>query len=77
MSATRSVAGALRAYVRGRDRVWELERKRGSAEPARPPREIEFGHLPPPPRFGVEVAEELDFRRGPAAWRDRDPPRDA
>ena len=52
--------------------MWELERKRGDA--VRPPAEIEFGHLPRAPRFGVAVAEELDFRRGPAAWRDRDPP---
>ena len=72
MSRTKSVAGALRAYVQGRDRVWEHDRKRAGA--ASPPDEIEFGRLPPPPRFGIEVAEELDFRRGPAAWRDRDPP---
>lgn len=72
MSSGKSVAVALRAYVRGRDRVWEHERKREGAPEL--PRETEFGRLPAPPRFGVAVADALDFRRGPAAWRDRDPP---
>ncbi|WP_419166929.1 hypothetical protein [Candidatus Palauibacter sp.] len=72
MSRAHNVAGALRAYVQGRDRVWEHARKRGAAGSARS--EIEFGRLPEPPKFGVAVAEELDFRRGPAAWRDRGPP---
>ena len=71
MSETRDVACALRAYVQGRDRVWEHGRKFGSA--ARPRGGPEFGRLPEPPRFGVAVAGELDFRRGPAAWHDRAP----
>ena len=79
MSGSRDVAGALRAYVAGRDRVWEHGRKLGrpgppSADPSPdPPRGIPFGELPARPKFGVSVAEELDFRRGPAAWRDRPP----
>ena len=49
MSRAHNVAGALRAYVQGRDRVWEHARKRGAA--GRPPSEIEFGRLPEPPKF--------------------------
>ena len=77
MSGSKNVAGALRAYVTGRDRVWEHGRKLGrsgtaSADPSPdPPPEIAFGELPARPKFGVSVAEQLDFRRGPAAWRDR------
>ncbi|WP_420634099.1 hypothetical protein [Candidatus Palauibacter sp.] len=71
MSRTHSVANALRAYVQGRDRVWEHGRKLGPT--ASPSEDIEFGSLPAPPRFGVAVAEDLDFRRGPAAWWDRAP----
>ncbi len=91
MSAPRSepkgVADALRAYVAGRDRVWEHGRKFGRSGTASPdastdaspdaspeaPAEIAFGELPARPRFGVSVAGKLDFRRGPAAWRDRPP----
>ena len=71
------VAAALRAYVAGRDRVWEHGRKLrpirvrlARAPRRRLRRRIAFGELPARPRFGVSVAEELDFRRGPAAWRD-------
>lgn len=80
MSGSKDVAGALRAYVTGRDRVWEHGRKLGrsgtASEDPSPaaPREIAFGELPARPKFGVSVAEQLDFRRGPAAWRDRPPP---
>ncbi|WP_420448647.1 hypothetical protein [Candidatus Palauibacter sp.] len=76
MSRPRDVASALRAYVRGRDRVWEHGRKLGRSgtpsgdPPADSPPEVAFGQLPEEPKFGVSVAEELDFRRGPAAWRD-------
>ncbi len=79
MSGLRDVAGALRAYIAGRDRVWEHGRKLGRSETAAAhstpdaPREMPFGELPARPKFGVAVAEELDFRRGPAAWRDRPP----
>ena len=79
MTGSKHVAGALRAYVAGRDRVWEHGRKLGrsgpvSADPSlEPPSEIAFGELPARPKFGVAVAEELDFRRGPAAWRDPPP----
>jgi len=83
LNGSKAVADALRAYVTGRDRVWEHGRKlgrsgRASADPSPdpspdPPSEIAFGELPARPRFGVAVAEELDFRRGPAAWRDRPP----
>ncbi|MCY3599186.1 MAG: hypothetical protein OXN85_04340 [Gemmatimonadetes bacterium] len=79
MSGSRDIAGALRAYVAGRDRVWEHGRKLGrsataSADSSREgPSEIAFGELPARPKFGVSVAGELDFRRGPAAWRDRPP----
>ncbi|MYH10055.1 MAG: hypothetical protein F4012_04270 [Gemmatimonadales bacterium] len=79
MSGSRDVTGALRAYVAGRDRIWEHGRKLGRSGVAsadaspEPPREIAFGELPARPKFGVSVAEELDFRRGPAAWRDRPP----
>lgn len=68
MRRSGNVASALRAYVLGRDRVWEHRRKLGPV-PA-PESAIEFGVLPEAPRFGVGVAEHLDFRRGPAAWRD-------
>ncbi len=77
MSRPKNVTGALHAYVTGRDRVWEHGRKLGrsgapSGDPSgEPPPEIAFGQLPARPQFGVSVAEELDFRRGPAAWRDR------
>lgn len=79
MSGSKDVTSALRAYVAGRDRVWEHGRKLGrseaaSADPSPGPRpEIAFGELPARPKFGVSVAEQLDFRRGPAAWRDRPP----
>ena len=79
MNGSRAVADALRAYVAGRDRVWEHGRKLGRSGPASadpspdPPAEIAFGELPARPKFGVAVADELDFRRGPAAWRDRPP----
>lgn len=79
MSGSKDVTGALRAYVTGRDRVWEHGRKLGrsgtpSADPPPDgPPEIAFGELPARPRFGVSVAERLDFSRGPAAWRDRPP----
>lgn len=71
MSGRRNVQSALHAYVQGRDRVWEHARKFGGAAP-RAAREPEFGSVPEAPRFGVGVAKDLDFRRGPAAWRDRD-----
>ena len=80
MSGPRDVTGALRAYVAGRDRVWEHGRKLGRSgtasedSPSDAPRAIAFGELPARPKFGVSVAERLDFRRGPAAWRDRPPP---
>lgn len=79
MSGSKNIAGALRAYVTGRDRVWEHGRKLGrsgtaSPDPSPAPPEIAFGELPARPKFGVSVAEQLDFRRGPAAWRDRPPP---
>jgi len=84
LSGPKDITGALRAYVTGRDRVWEHGRKLGrsgtaSADPspdpsADAPSEIAFGELPARPTFGVSVAEELDFRRGPAACRDRLPP---
>ena len=79
MSGSKTVADALRAYVTGRDRVWEHGRKLGrsghaSADPVFDPApEIAFGELPARPEFGVAVAEKLDFRRGPAAWRDHPP----
>ena len=75
MSGSKDVTGALRAYVAGRDRVWEHGRKLGRSEAASadPTPEIAFGELPARPKFGVSVAEQLDFRRGPAAWRDRPP----
>ncbi|MXX77560.1 MAG: hypothetical protein F4Z33_00870 [Gemmatimonadales bacterium] len=77
MSGPKDVADALRAYVAGRDRVWEHGRKLGRSPTAsvdasrEAPLEIAFGELPARPKFGVSVAGELDFRRGPAAWRDR------
>ena len=64
---------ALRAYVAGHDRVWSHGRKVGGS-PGQPPggpgpdaNDLEFGGEPAPLEFGVGVAEELDFRRGPAS----------
>jgi hypothetical protein len=66
---------ALRAYVQGHDRVvatafemtrtpepgsdivWDGEWIRGSD---------------PTPRYGVGIPDRLDFRRGPATWREDD-----
>ncbi|MYK02210.1 MAG: hypothetical protein F4037_09715 [Gemmatimonadales bacterium] len=79
MSGSKDIAGALRAYVVGRDRIWEHGRKLRRSATASPdpsadsPSEIAFGELPARPKFGVAVADALDFRRGPAAWRDRPP----
>ncbi|MCG8469387.1 MAG: hypothetical protein MJB57_14480 [Gemmatimonadetes bacterium] len=74
-----NVRAATRAYVQGRDRVWDprakLDAQDGSPAGSTPPAEelsVEFGTIPEAPRFGVDVAEHLDFRRGPAAWRDRE-----
>ena len=72
MRSRRTLDAALRAYVEGRDRVWELDRKLGGPLSDEPDPEIEFGGAPAPPRYGVPVPESLDFRRGPARWRDGD-----
>ena len=70
MRPRRKLDAALRAYVEGRDRVWELERKLGGPRSDEPDPEIEFGGVPAPPRYGVPVPRSLDFRRGPARGRD-------
>lgn len=65
MSARRRLERAFRAYVEGRDRGCEVgEKLDPSVEPSA---EAEFGQVPSAPRFGVPVAEGLDFGRGPAA----------
>jgi len=55
----------IASYVRGHDRVWEVERMRAGASAAGEPA-VEWGRVPTPARFGVGVARTLDFQRGPA-----------
>ena len=68
MSNRRDVGDALQAYVRGHDRVWEHQAKFGDST-RNASAKIEFGGLPSPPRFGIEVAKSLEFQRGPDRWR--------
>jgi hypothetical protein len=60
---------AILSYLRGKDRVWEVERMRGVGGPSEEA-PVEWGRVPPPPRFGIGVARTLDFQRGPAMRRD-------
>ena len=57
---------AVAAYVRGHDRVWPIDRKRGGlANSADSSNEIEWSSPPAAPSFGVGVARALGFERGP------------
>lgn len=69
MSSPRNFRAAHRAYVEAHDRVWERNGKLG-APASDAGAEVEFGRLPASPRFGVNIPERLDFRRGPATQRD-------
>lgn len=64
---------AIEAYRRGHDRVWENARMRPLPSPESTD-ELEFSEPPHPARFGIPVARELDFHRGPDTWRARDTP---
>lgn len=55
----------IAAYVRGKDRVWEVDRMRAATTPEAGSR-VEWGRIPGSPRFGIGVARTLDFERGPA-----------
>ncbi|MDX1392886.1 MAG: hypothetical protein R3195_00790 [Gemmatimonadota bacterium] len=59
---------AVAAYVRGHDRVWSLTRMRG-IESDVGESGIEWSDAPVPPRFGVGVAREIEFHRGPGRAR--------
>jgi len=69
----KGVRDAIEAYRRGHDRVWENTRMRPLPSPASP-EEPEWSAPPAPPRFGIPVARELDFHRGPDTWRSRETP---
>lgn len=66
---SRRYRSAILSYVRGKDRVWEVEKMRGAEASAEDP-PLEWGVVPSSPRFGIEVARTLDFQRGPAMRRD-------
>ena len=70
MSDRRSVRDALRAYVRGHDRVWQCQAKFDNSTREAAPK-IEFGGVPSPPQFGIAVPSLLEFQRGPDIWRSR------
>jgi len=59
---------AVAAYVRGHDRVWDLDRMRGGDAPAASDA-IEWRAPPDAPSFGVGVASPLEFHRGPGSLR--------
>lgn len=64
---TAKYRAAAAAYIRGHDRIWEVDRMRGGLAAVEPP--IEWSAPPPPPSFGVGVAVELEFHRGPGNLR--------
>jgi len=66
---------AMAAYVRGHDRIWDLERKRGGADSGDETKveSVEWSGAPESPSFGVGVARSLRFERGPGNARPDDP----
>ena len=63
-----STRTAVAAYVRGHDRVWGVARMRGEPPSPEPP-SIEWSGPPAAARFGVGVASEPEFHRGPGKGR--------
>ena len=62
---------ALAAYIRGHDRVLELDRMRGRSAGHADDEgtDVKWSDPPPSPSFGVGVASTLRFERGPGNLR--------